>query len=124
MEAVNCEVRKSGCVIPPDDAPVVALIRISDYKAEECFLNPKVTWAHPCHYFGSGVEVPCEQFKEVVEMFLQKYKDHPNNHGGVILYAVNCQEVGMRWYAVFDSIIEGYCYNIAYLDVVGGCDIF
>jgi hypothetical protein len=122
MVAVDCKTGENKCVSPPDDAPVHVLIRVKDRRPEKCILNPNVTWAHPCHFDKGGVEVPCDQFKEVIETFLQEYKNLLDAVGAV-LYAVHCKEVGLRWHAIFDDPVEGYCYNVAYYNVTDNCVI-
>jgi len=81
---VKCEVSKSGCVRPPNNAPVDVLIRINIDGTEECFLNPGVTWFFPCHY-RENTRTSCEQFRDVIEKFMQEFKKMLE--GGAILYA-------------------------------------
>jgi hypothetical protein len=116
---VKCEVSKGGCVLPPNNAPVDVLIRINRDGTEECFLNPDVTWFFPCHYRENN-RVPCGQFRDVIEKFMQEFKKMLE--GGAILYAVNCEGYGLRWFAVLDSI-DTYCDTNAVYGITDDCII-
>ena len=116
MVVVNCR-RGKSCVEPPNDAPVVAWIRISHDTPEKCILNPVATWFHLCHPRG-GTKVPCDQFKEIIELFLRKYRGYA---GGAVLYAIHCHEFGLCWYAIFDHSWDGYCGDVAVVDLLDDC---
>jgi hypothetical protein len=114
--AVSCKKGRS-CIDPPDNAPVYVIIRIRDGKPEKCVLRPNATWAHPCFYDG-GTLVPCDQFRDIIELFLRKYGNYSD---GAVLYSIYCREFGMRWYAIFDSLWDGYCGDVATVDVLDDC---
>jgi len=114
--AVNCR-RGESCIGPPSDAPVYAVIRIRDGTPKECVLRPDATWAHPCYYQG-GTQVPCERFREIIELFLRKYGGYSD---GAVLYSIYCREHGLRWYAAFDDPWDGYCGGVAHVDVLDDC---
>ncbi len=80
-------------------------------------MNPGVTWFHPCYPRG-GIKVSCDQFKEIIELFLSKYRGYSE---GAVLYAIHCQEYGLRWYAMFDHSWDGYCGDVAVVDVLDDC---
>ncbi len=113
---VSCR-RGRSCITPPDNAPVYAVIRIQGGAPKECVLNPEgATWAHPCYYRG-GTRAPCDQFRDIIELFLRKYGSYSD---GAVLYSILCRE-GLRWYAVFDSPWDGYCGDFAIVDVLDDC---
>jgi hypothetical protein len=114
--AVSCR-RGESCISPPSDAPAYAVIRIRNGTPKECVLRPDATWAHPCYYQG-GTQVPCERFREIIELFLRKYGDYSD---GAVLYSIYCREHGLRWYATFDDPWDGYCGDVAYVDVIDDC---
>ena len=114
--AVNCR-RSESCVKPPNDAPIYVVIRIQNGVPKRCVLRPNATWAHPCYYSG-GIEVPCDQFRDIIELFLRKYGDYSD---GAVLYSIYCREFGLRWYAVFDHPWDGYCGDVAFFDVLDDC---
>jgi hypothetical protein len=112
--AVSCK-RGKSCINPPDDAPVYAVIRIQDGAPMECVLRPTgATWVRPCYYSG-GTKVPCSQFQEIIEHFLKK---HGSYYHSAVLYSIYCREYGIRWYAIFDSLWDGYCRDAAIVDVL------
>jgi hypothetical protein len=113
---VKCETQ-SGCVLPPNDAPVDVLIRINEDGTEECFLNPATTFS-PCYY--RGVKIPCDEFREVINKFMQEFKKLLVR--GAILYAVNCDGYGLQWFAVLDSI-DTYCDTNAVFALTDDCII-
>jgi len=116
---VQCPDRCSA----PNDAPVVYVIRITKNKIK-CFKSPNVTWGHPC-YYKKDMPIPCDEFKDVIEKFLQDYKDMLvlEENLGAILFAVNCKGIGLKWYAILDDPTEGYCYDIAVENLSDGCVI-
>ena len=116
LHAVSCR-RGKSCIDPPDDAPVYAVIRVQDGVPVECVLRPDATWAHPCYYSG-GIKVSCNKFADIIELFLKKYGDYSSS---AVLYSIYCREFGLRWYAVFDSPWDGYCGDVAYVDVLDDC---
>jgi hypothetical protein len=117
--AISCR-RGESCVEPPDDAQLYAVIRIQNDVATECVLRPDATWRHPCYYRG-GTQVSCDLFRDVIEQFLQKYRGYSV---GAVLYSVYCREFGLRWYAIFDSLWDGYCGDVAIVDVLDDDCIF
>jgi len=68
--------------------------------------------------------ISCDEFKDVIEKFLQEYKDMLvlEENLGAILFAVNCEGT-LKWYAILDDPAEGYCYNIAVENLSDGCVI-
>jgi len=115
---VQCDPNRCSA---PEDAPVYILIRITKNKIK-CFKYPRVTWGHPCFY-RDDVPIPCDEFKDVIEKFLQDYKDMLvlEENLGAILFAVNCKGIGLKWYAILDDPTEGYCYDIAVENLSAVC---
>jgi hypothetical protein len=115
--AVSCKKGKS-CVDPPNDAPLYAVIRIQNGAPKRCVLRPAVaTWFSPC-YYRDGIKVSCDRFRDIIELFLKKYGDYSD---GAVLYSIYCREFGLRWYAIFDDPWDGYCKDVATVDVLDDC---
>jgi hypothetical protein len=114
--AVSCR-RGESCVVPPDDAPVYAVVRIQNNAPQECVLKPDATWRHPCFYSG-GIKVPCDQFREIINLLLRKYGSYSDSG---VLYSIHCREFGLRWFVIFDSVWDGYCGDFAIVDVLDDC---
>ena len=56
----------------------------------------------------------------LIEKFMREFKKILE--GGAILYAVNCEGYGLRWFAVLDSV-DAYCDTNAVYGITDDCII-